>query len=299
MDANWDDYRFFLAIAHAGSLTAAGRALGVSQPTVSRRLDDLESSLKVRLFDRTHRGYELTALGMELFEAVEQVEERLGEAGRKIYGQDQNLIGSLRVTCTEIFFNGYLAPAVWRFLSNHPGIHFSVKCTDSSLSLGRRDADLAVRFVRRPPEGLVGRRLSAVAYAVYGSRDAKPAPSEITRGEWNWIGAVDDLHNRFLFADAFPEGQFKHRVDTVEAMQSMTRSGLGVTVLPCYIGDRDEGLRRLQPDRLLDCGVDLWILHHPDIRNVYRVRLFADFIAETIKEDQDLFDGRRMLKNAP
>lgn len=294
MAGNWDDHRFFLAVAREGSLTAAGRAIGVSQPTVSRRLESLERRLKVRLFDRTRHGYELTAAGTELFAAVQRVDEQLAEAGRKIHGKDQTAAGELRLTCTEIFLNGYLAPLLWRFLSRHPGIDFSVICTDSALSLGRSDADLAIRFARHPPDTLVGHRLASVAYAVYAERRAAQ-DSRTSPGEWDWIGAVDDLHNRLLFADAFPEGRFKHRVDTVEAMQSMAHSGLGITVLPCYIGDRDEGLRRLQPERLLDCGLDLWILHHPDIRSVYRVRLLADFIAETIKEDLDLFEGRRPL----
>ena len=103
MDLSWDDHRYFLAIARAQSLTAAGKVLGVSQPTVSRRLEAMESKLKVRLFDRTRRGYELTAIGTELFETVKKVEEDLAEAGRKIYGKDQALTGELRFTCTELF----------------------------------------------------------------------------------------------------------------------------------------------------------------------------------------------------
>ena len=297
MEANWDDHRYFLAIARERSLTAAGKALGVSQPTVSRRLEAQESKLKVRLFDRTRQGYELTAVGMALFETVQQVEERLGEIDRKIYGKDQDLTGGLRVTCTEILLNGYLAPFVWRFLEQHPGIAFSVICTDSQLSLGRRDADLAIRFTRRPPETLVGRRLASVAYGIYtasGTAGGRFTPAN--RADWDWIGVHDDMHNRILFATVFPEGRFKHRVDSVAAMQSMARSGLGVTVLPCYIADRDEGLRRIDPEPLLDSSLDLWILHHPDIRSVYRVRLFADFIADLIQSDMDLFEGRRPLR---
>lgn len=296
MHIDWDDHRYFLAIAREGSLTAAGKTLGVSQPTVSRRLEALETRLKVRLFDRTRHGYELTALGMDLYETAQQIEEQLDEVNRKIYGKDQDLTGVLRVTCTEILLNGYLSPFVWQFLDLHPGVAFNVICTDSQLSLGRRDADLAIRFTRRPPETLVGRRLAAVAYGIYAARG--PAGDRFTmqtRAQWDWIGAVDDQHNRILFGASLPEGRFKHRVDSMATMQSMARSGLGVTVLPCYIADRDEGLRRLEPDTLSDRNLDLWILHHPDIRSVYRVRLFADFITDVIRSDLDLFEGRRPL----
>lgn len=172
MAANWDDLRFFLAIARARSLTAAGRALGVSQPTVSRRLETLEARLKVRLFDRTRLGYELTATGMELFETAQRVEEDLAEADRKVFGKDQDARGGLRVTCTDLFLNGYLAPFLWRFLRQNGGVELSVICTDAPLSLSRSDADVAIRFTERPPEALAGRRLTAVAYAIYAASGA-------------------------------------------------------------------------------------------------------------------------------
>jgi DNA-binding transcriptional LysR family regulator len=296
MTANWDDHRYFLAIARARSLTAAGKALGVSQPTVSRRLDALESKLKVRLFDRTRHGYELTAVGMDLFDTVQQVEEDLAEVDRRIYGKDQDLTGRLRITCTEIFLNGYLSPFVWRFLKQNPAIEFSAFCTQSLLSLSRRDADLAIRFTRRPPETLAGRRLTPVAYGIYAASDA--AGDRFTpanRADWDWIGLHDDNYNRIIFGTLLPEGRFKHRVDSMAAIHSMVRSGLGVTLLPCYIADRDASFRRVEPDLLFDPKLDLWILYHPDIRRVHRVRLFADFIADVIRSDLDLFEGRSPL----
>src|SRR5262249_34927516 len=117
--------------------------------------------------------------------------------------------------------------------------------------------------------------------------------TQSNRAEWDWIGVQDEMHNRMLFGVAFPQGRFKHRVDSMAAMQSMVRRGLGVTVLPCYVADRDESLRRAVPEPLLDSKLDLGILHHPDIRSVYRVCLFVDFITDLIKSDLDLFEGRR------
>jgi DNA-binding transcriptional LysR family regulator len=293
MGADWDDHRFFLAIARKGSLTAAGKLLGVSQPTVSRRLEALESKLKVRLFDRTRQGYELTAIGMELFETVRQVEEDLAEVDRKIYGRDQDLSGSLRITCTEILLNGYLAPHVWQFLKQNPGIDLSIVCTQSLLSLSRSDADLALRFTRRPPETLTGRRLTAAAYGIYAAAGAVGSKyTDSNCADWDWIGLHDDFYNRMIFGSLLPEGRFKHQVDSMAALQSMVRCGLGVSLLPCYIADRDPGLRRLSAEPLPNSKIDLWILYHPDVRRVHRVRLFADFIAAAMKADRDLFEGR-------
>jgi DNA-binding transcriptional LysR family regulator len=296
MARDWDDLRFFLAIARERSLTAAGKALGVSQPTVSRRLDSLEARLNVRLFDRTRQGYELTAVGMELFETAQRVEEDLAEADRKIYGKDQDARGGLRVTCTETLLNGYLAPFLWQFLREHPGIELSVICTDAFLSLSRSDADLAIRFTQRPPETLAGRRLTAVAYGIYAARGPKGAHITIANQQgWEWVGIYDDTYNRMVFGTVSPGGRVKHRVDSVAAMQSMVRAGLGVTLLPCYVADRDPDLHRIDPEPLLDSKFDMWLLYHPDVRRVYRVRLFADFIIDLIKTDRDLFEGRRAL----
>ena len=296
MNKNWDDHRYFLAIAREHTLTAAGKALGVSQPTVSRRLEALETRIKVRLFDRTRYGYELTAVGLDLFDTVQQVEEDLAEVDRKIYGKDQELTGGLRITCTEPLLNSYLSPFVWQFLKQHPGIELSVICTDSPLSLSRGEADLAIRFTQRPPATLASRRLASVAYAVYSASSAageRFTPSN--RPDWDWIGLINETHNRMLFGTTFPEGQFKHRVDSVAAMQSMVRNGLGVTILPCYIADRDESLRRTESEIMLDGKLDLSILRHPEIRSAYRVRLFTNFITEVILSDVDLFEGRRPL----
>ena len=266
---DWDDYRYFLAIARAGSLTAAGRALGVSQPTVSRRLERMEARLKVRLFDKTQRGYEMTSAAMDIYETAERVGEDLSDIERKVFGKDLRLTGSLRVTCTEVLLSGYLAPYIWRFLARHPGIEFGVVCTQTLLNLSRRDADVAIRFTGRPPETLVGRRLAKTAFGVYGgNRETNNSWDPSNVEAWDWIGSHDDFYNRMLITRAFPEARIKHRVDSTIAMHSMARHGLGVAVLPCYTADRDPGLRRVLPKLLSEGTPDLWILHHSDLRGV-------------------------------
>lgn len=294
MATDWDHFRYFLAIARTRSLTAAGRELGVSQPTVSRRLDAMESRLKVRLFDHTERGYELTAAGAEIFEAVERVGDVLSSIERKVFGKDLQLTGSLRVTCTETLLNGYLAPHVWQFLDRHPGIECSIISTDAQLSLSRRDADLAIRFTGRPPETLVSRRLTMAAFGIYAARVEPGGRLDRSNLEsWDWIGWHDEIYNRMLLTSAFPEARIKHRIDSTAAMHWMVRGGQGVAILPCYIADRDPGLRRVLPELLSESTPDLWVLYHPDVRGVSRVRLFVDFITKVITSDLDLFEGRR------
>lgn len=291
---NWDDFRYFLAIAREESLSAAGRSLGVSQPTVSRRLAGIELRLGVRLFDRTERGYALTVAGSEILETVEHVEVELTDIDRRIFGRDWQLTGSLRVTCTEVLANQYLSPHFARFLAEHPEIDLSVVCTFQHISLSRREADVALRVTQQPPDTLIGRRLVDVAVAAYAAPEATARDADRATPEaWDWIGWQDETYNRMMIRGAFPDARIRHRIDDLQAMRSMARAGLGVVVLPCYLADPDAGLRRVRPEPIADVGLGLWVLSHPDIRRVARVRLFTEFIAETILADRDLFEGRR------
>jgi hypothetical protein len=207
----------------------------------------------------------------------------LNRAGWWIEDEDRHRIRLL---------NGYLAPYVWQFLDRHPGIEFS--CTDTHLSLSRRDADVAIRFTGRPPETLIGRRLAKMAFGVYsGIGETSNSWDRSNVEAWDWIGWHDEFYNRMLITRAFPEARIKYRVDSIAALQSMARHGLGIGVLPCYTADPDPGLRRVLPKPLSEGTPDLWILHHSDLRGVSRVSLFAEFIADIIAADRDLFEGRR------
>lgn len=294
---NWDDLRFFLAIARAESLSAAGRTLGVSQPTVSRRLAAMEDRLGVRLFDRTAQGYAPTAAGGEILETAMHLEDEFAGIERRLFGRDLRLTGSLRVTCTEVLANCYLARHLSRFLAEHPEIELNVICTFQQLSLGRREADVAIRMTNRPPDTLIGRRLATVAIGVYGATDTEADTSRSR--DWNWIGWQDEAYNRMMIANSFPEAQIRHRVDDLLAMRSMVRAGIGVAVLPCYVADPDPLLRRMVSEPLTQGAPDLWVLSHPDVRRAARVRLFTEFIAEAILADRDMFEGRLPQNRGP
>jgi len=294
MNISWDDHRFFLAIARAGTLTAAAAMLSVSQPTVSRRLEAIERNLGARLFRRTRKGFELTAGGAELFEAVARVEEMLAEADSGVLGRDQSVSGSVRFTSTETFINGYLGRHVWEFLRENNGVEMQLICTDSTLSLGRGEADLAIRFTENPPDTLIGRRLGTVAYAIYAA--AGPAGDRFSHGErsrWEWIGMHTEAFNRIVFGTFSPSSRLKHRVDSVPTMCAMVRAGLGVSILPCYIADPDPGLRRIDPTPLIDSRFDMWIVYHSNARRTRRLRMFAEYLTKVIRSDIGLFEGRR------
>lgn len=291
---NWDDLRYFLAIARTNSLSAAGRHLNVSQPTVSRRLAGMEERFGVRLFDRTGNGYELSVPGADIFEAVQNVEEDINGIDRKISGRDRRLTGPLRITCTEVMANLYLTPHLMRFLDEHPEIDLSILCTFQHLSLSRREADVAIRMTYQPPDTLVGRRLADTALCVYATSDGGPwRDGDGENLPRDWIGWQDETYNRMLIAEPFPEARIRHRTDDMQTMRSMARAGMGAAVLPCYMADPDPGLRRVIEKPMTENAPDLWILSHPDVRRVARIRVFTEFIAQAILADRDLFEGRR------
>jgi DNA-binding transcriptional LysR family regulator len=291
---NWDDLRFFLAVARSASLTEAGRRLGVSQPTVSRRLAAMEGRLGARLFEMGPRGHALSAAGSDILETAEHVEEEITGIGRRVYGHDGRLSGSLRITCTDVMASHYLVDRLSRFAADHPGIELSLNCSLQHLSLTRREADVAVRITNRPPETLVGRRLARVAIGVYASpaymKDGDAGGPAEGRG---WIGWQDEAYNRMIIAAHFPKAPIRHRADDMLAMVAMARAGLGLVILPCYVADPDPGLQRVVPEPVDKGVMDLWVLSHPDLRRAARVRAVTGFIAECVTADRALFEGRR------
>jgi DNA-binding transcriptional LysR family regulator len=290
---NWDDLRYFLAVARAGSLSAAGRDLGVSQPTVSRRLAAMEARLSVRLFDRIENRYVLTPAGDEIFDTVQHVEETVAGIDRRVAGKDLSVKGELRLTCTEVLANLYLAPHLSEFVRLHPDINLSVVCTFQHLSLNSREADVAIRVASKPPDTLVGRRLLQVAMGIYAGNNTVRTGDSPNIEDIDWIGWQDETYNRMFIQSHYPNACIRHRVDDMQAMCAMVRCGLGSAILPCYVGDSDPELRRIVREPITKGSMDLWVLSHPDVRKAARVRAFTAFIADTLLDDRDLFEGRR------
>lgn len=273
----WEDLRVVLAVAEAGSLSGAGRRLGTSHATVFRRLGAIERRLGVRLFERGRTGYAPTAAGEELAVAGARVEAEVLGAERRVAGRDLRLSGTLRVTTTDTLLMGLLSPIFAGFRREHPGIVLEVAVSNQLFNLSQRDADVAVRPSSSPPEHLVGRRAGTIAQAVYARADAD--------ADAGWVGP--DRHLGYAALEAWmaaseADARCRYRVDTLLGMLAAVRDGLGRAVLPCYLADAEPGLVRLDGP-IPELATELWLLTHPDLRRVARIRAFMAFVAGALE----------------
>lgn len=282
---DWDDCRYFLTVAETGSLSAAARRLGQSHSTILRRLDKLEAALDARLFERFQSGYVLTATGEELLALLAPVGENMEEAERRISGRNAALQGTIRVTTTDTLLHGLLLPVLSAFRQAHPGIRLQLTVANSFLNLTRRDADVAIRPTNTPPDNLVGRKLGSVQTAPYASEAYLRRAREEGKRDDDWAAhgwvapdeALAHLAQARWLREHVPAEQHVASVDSLLGMASAVEAGMGMGMLLGLLADGKPGLVRLAPpDPALD--TEVWILTHPDLRRVNRIRSFTDFL---------------------
>ncbi|KAA0011902.1 LysR family transcriptional regulator [Billgrantia pellis] len=277
----WDDLRTVLAIAETGTLSGAGRRLGLSHATLFRRLNAIEARLGVALFERSRTGYAPTPAGEELATTAARVETEIMSAERRLVGRDLRLSGTIRVTTTDTLLIGLLSPLFARFQNEHPQIELEIVVSNQLFNLSQRDADVAIRPTAAPPEHLVGRRVGSIAQAVYARAEAETE---------NWVGP--DRHLGYPALERWmkgrgAKGRCRYRVDTLLGMLAAARDGLGWAVLPCYLADADPVLMRIG-EPIPELATELWLLTHPDLRRVARIRAFMGFVADVLKQDARL-----------
>lgn len=298
---DWNDHRLVLAVMRAGSLTAAAKALRVDHSTVFRRLQALEARLGLALFERGPGGsYQPTAAGARAALAAERMEDEALGLARDLAGQDRRLTGRLRVTCSETLAYRLLTRHIARFRAQHPGVVVELAVESRVLSLSRREADVALR-VARPREGdLWGRKLADVAWTAYGARGylagAAPLLSPADLGSHPLIGweeGTTGVNAADWLAQAAPAGSVVYRTNSLVNQAVAARAGMGLAVLPCYLGDPEPDLARALPGGPVPAlSRELWIVTHQDLRRTARVRAFFDAVAEGIGADRALVEGR-------
>ncbi len=290
---NWDDLRVFLAVARSGSVSGAGHQLGVQHSTVSRRLRGMEERLGVRLVERSRSGYGLTQAGEDLKHAAERVEREVLSMEDILLGQDKLIKGPLRVTVVNHIAYSLLIPMFARFTARYPEVELQVQSSNAYISMPHREADVAMRVIQSPEESLIGKKVITFASAVYGSREYI-AHLKKSGESPNWIGTECCNFHRGWTRGVCPEGHHNFTIDDTGLAHQAIRHGVGLSFLPCFIGDMDSELERYPMPSEARYGLDLWMLFHEDLRHTMRVRVFRDFILEEIEAKRELLEGNRM-----
>jgi DNA-binding transcriptional LysR family regulator len=290
----WDDLRYVLAVANAGSLAGAARQLGINHTTVLRRVGAFEKRLGLRLFERLPTGYVLTAGGEELIAAARHINDAVTELERKLAGRDLRLSGTVRVTTTDTLMGSILPEILADFRTAHPGIQVEIALSNLMFNLSKRDADVAIRPAEEPPQTLIGRRIAKIAFAIYGSPDYLEQHRKTDDlAAHQWVGPDDSLAGtsvaQWMRAELL-DSAIALRADSLLALRQAAQAGLGLAALPCYLGDTSPGLVCVhRPIAAMDTA--LWILTHEDLRHTARIRAFTEFMAAALSRRRPLLEG--------
>ncbi|MCA9713108.1 MAG: LysR family transcriptional regulator [Myxococcales bacterium] len=292
---DWNDVRHFLALARQGSVRAAGASLRVSHSTVARRVEALEAELSARLFDRTRDGYVLTEAGQKMLPCAERIELEMAALERGLAGDDERLCGTVSLTCCDSFVSGIFMPALRELCLGNPEIELEFIIDSRSFDLTKREADLALRVLGKdqdPPGFLIGSKLAPVIVCSYvATAHEDRLDPERPGSDPRWIGFQDRRVADVMIARcSYPQVPIWGAFSSLEVALQAAKAGLGLLMVPTYIGDGDPALRRLaKPD--LRHLADLWLLSHPDLRGNARLSAARRCVTRGLAPQRWLFTG--------
>lgn len=285
---DWDDLRFFLVVAREGSFSAAAKTLKVAQPTVGRRIAGFERALGSRLFVAAPGGRALSAAGRRLLTHAQQMEAHALAAERAASGRDAGLRGKVTVTAAHWMIAGVIAPLLEPFVSEHPELEVDLAADGRHLNLARGEADLALRPSPFEHQAIVQKKLCHVAFALYASDSylARFGAPDFTRQcEGHRVIAMSRSLTRVPDVEWLPRvaarGRVVVRANEREQMLAMVSAGVGIALLPRFLGDRAPGVR-LVPVPTEGPVRALWLGVHRDVRTLPRVQATVGFLSERI-----------------
>jgi DNA-binding transcriptional LysR family regulator len=295
---NWDNFRFVLAVARMGSALRAARALGVDQTTVVRRIAQMEDSLGGILFERRQSGLQITPLGERIATTAGRVESEIIALESALHAEQRVISGTVRFTCSESFANAVMVPCLREFRRRYPDIIVDLISDDRRLDIARGEADVALRAGSRPEgAGIIARRMPDTAWnaycsSVYAKEHGRPETAEALNGHLvvGMDGAMDNLPPPRWLARMTPNSAVAARSNSLSNLVSALKDGLGVAMLPCFIGDAESELKRCLPP-LEELNSETWPILREDLRHTPHVRAFTDFVAAYVQSLRPQFAG--------
>lgn len=306
--ADWDDYRFFLAVSAAGSLSAAARALRVNTTTVLRRIGHLEQSLDVRLFERLRSGYALTNEGARLLQVLDPVDQRLSALERDFQSGKADEKGVIRLGLNTMLAAKLVAPALARFNAASPDIIMDMVIDHGLSGPGAaprvlnhlRDVDVALRLARPTQGDMLVRKLGDLAYGLYASQGYLAAQAaEVSASDLSGHNIIGFLENEMPVGPVWWMSRMERTGDVVmrascsETRQVAVASGLGVGALPVIAADADPTLVQILPPSTIGM-LELWLLVRSDMAKMPKIRQVMDFLVSEVRNNNERLQG--MLK---
>ncbi len=313
---NWSDYPIFLTVVEKGSLTAAGQALGLSQPTVGRRIRALEEAFGVRLLKK-HEGQLLpTAFGQSILEHIRRMHEEACAIDRSSAQLEDSLSGVVRLSATEGIGTVWLPPVMMAFRQKHPDIMIDMGIGFRNFNLAQREADIALRW-ESPGEqnSLITRKVASISFGLFAAksyirRRGVPQSLEELKDHDAVVTMIKDDYPLWVQDDnkkpMFMPDRVTFRTNSVWAFDVAIQSGYGIGALPLFACMHGEGdaiidshlVERVLPN--LSQQVDLWIVAHEDLRRSVRIRAVYDYIIDAFRQDAAFFlnGGRSIFSEA-
>ncbi|WP_165799364.1 LysR family transcriptional regulator [Caulobacter zeae] len=291
----WDDLRSFLAIARHGNLSAAARALKVTQTTMGRRLEGLHAKVGARLLQRTPTGFVLTPAGERVLASVERMEAEALFVERAVTGEDAKIAGQVRITTVESFGARILTPLLKPLLDRQPELEIELITDTRSLSLSRREADVALRLAEFEQHEAVVRRVGDMAFGLYASPgylEARGQPDLAAGSPGHASVTLQEdlalLPEARTLAQVAREGHVALRANSREAQLQAALAGFGLTLLPCYLALEQNLIELPLPEGRLMRGI--WLGVHRDTRHTPRIRLVLDQLGQGLRERAEVLN---------
>ncbi|WP_267631870.1 LysR family transcriptional regulator [Frigidibacter sp. RF13] len=281
---DWDDIKYVLAVAETGTVSAAARRLGVNHATVLRRIAQYEEEAGAPLFEKTPKGYALAPDRLRLIEAMREVDRSVQAVQRMVAGVRAPVSGDVRVTSTDSLCQIVLPSVVARIAGRAPELLVTLVSSNAHLDLGRIHADITIRPARILPDDLVGTEVGQLRFAAYRAKGG---------GADGWLGLAGQLSRsapgRWLEGE-MGTATVGPGADSFLTLREMAALGLGIAILPDYLG-RDDA--RLEPveGALPDLQVPVWVACHPDLAEVPRIALMRQYLVEELKADATAIFG--------
>ena len=283
--ADWEDLHHFVTLAREGTLSAAARVLRVDHATVARRVAALEQSTGLKLVDRRSRTTVLTDDGKRIAAVATPMEEAAFAVGRAAQAAKPGVDGEVSISAPPNFASSVIAPQLVRLRQQHPGVHIKLIGEKRPASLGRREADVALRLMRPIEAGLLVRKIGSFGFSLYGARAYLERTPPHAFAFIGYDASMAESPQEVWLRTIIGTREVVLRTNDLETQVAAARCGLGIAALPHYLGDGDPGLQRhAVPQKPI--SRDVWLAVHRDLRQVPAVRAVMEFLVSCLKSRQ-------------